>query len=52
MNVFVIKSVVGNLVTTGAIFRGVLWFLVMDIVVIAFLIIWPGFVLFLPNLLD
>lgn len=51
MNVFVIKGVVGRLVSTTAIFRGVLWFLVMDLAIVAFLIAWPEFVLFLPELL-
>jgi len=51
MNVFVIKGVVGNLVTTTAIFRGVLWFLVMDLLIVIFLIAWPDFILFLPSLL-
>ncbi|WP_100638272.1 TRAP transporter large permease [Marinobacter salexigens] len=50
MNVFVIKSVVGNLVTTSAIFRGIFWFLVMDFLVLIFLIAVPEFILFLPSL--
>lgn len=41
-NVFVIKGVVGRLVSTSAIFRGIAWFLLMD------LIAWPGLVLILP----
>ena len=51
MNVFVIKSVVGNLVSTSAIFRGVLWFLVMDLVLVAILCMFPALVLTLPELL-
>ncbi|MBJ6137064.1 TRAP transporter large permease [Marinobacter litoralis] len=50
MNVFVIKSVVGNLVTTSAIFRGIFWFLVMDFLILIFLIAVPDFILFLPSL--
>lgn len=46
MNVFVIKSVVGSLVTTGQIFRGIGWFLLMDLVVLGLLIAWPQIVLF------
>ncbi|MGG7566829.1 TRAP transporter large permease [Rhodovulum sp. DZ06] len=49
MNVFVIKGVVGSLVSTGAIFRGVLWFLVMDLVILAALIAFPGLVTYLPR---
>jgi len=50
MNVFVIKSVVGNLVTTSQIFRGIFWFLLMDIFVIFLLIAFPNIILYLPSL--
>lgn len=50
MNVFVMKGVVGNLVSTTAIFRGILWFIVMDLAVVALLIAFPDIILFLPNL--
>lgn len=46
MNVFVIKGVVGSLVTTGQIFRGIGWFLVMDLLVLGLLIALPQIVLF------
>lgn len=52
MNVFVIKSVVGDLVKTSAIFRGVAWFLVMDLVLVAILCTFPQLVLWLPELLN
>lgn len=51
MNVFVIKSVVGNLVKTTAIFRGVAWFIVMDLFLIGVLIAFPGLVLWVPGFL-
>lgn len=51
MNVFVIKSVVGDLVKTSAIFRGVLWFIVMDLIIVAILSAFPTLVLTLPKLL-
>lgn len=51
MNIFVIKGVVGNLATTTQIFRGVMWFIVMDLAVLAMLAIWPQITLFLPDLL-
>lgn len=51
MNIFVIKSVVGDLVNTGAIFKGVLWFLVMDMVVLVALMAFPDIILFLPRVL-
>ncbi len=49
MNVFVIKGVVGNLMPTGAIFRGVAWFLAMDLVVLALLCAVPWLILALPT---
>ncbi|MBT6273584.1 MAG: TRAP transporter large permease [Chromatiales bacterium] len=52
LNVFVIKGVVGNLATTSTIFRGVMWFLVSDLIVIVLLIVFPDIVLYLPSLMD
>lgn len=49
MNVFVIKGVVGDLASTTAIFKGIFWFLVMDLLVLLFLMAVPEFILFLPN---
>lgn len=50
MNVFVIKGVVGNLISTTGIFKGVLWFLVADFVVLGLMLYYPEMVLFLPEL--
>lgn len=50
MNVFVIKGVVGKLVSTTAIFRGIAWFLVMDLVVLVALIVFPSIILALPEM--
>ncbi|EAQ02132.1 TRAP-T family transporter, DctM (12 TMs) subunit [Pseudooceanicola batsensis HTCC2597] len=52
MNVFVIKSVVGELVKISAIFRGVVWFIVMDLILVAILCAYPDLVLWLPALLN
>lgn len=49
MNVFVIKGVVGNLVSLAGIFKGVMWFLLADLVVLLLMIIFPDLVLFLPR---
>lgn len=51
LNVFVLKSVMGNKVQIGTIFKGVAWFIVADIIVLAMLIAWPDLVLMLPALL-
>ena len=52
LNVFVIKGVVGDIASVATIFKGVAWFLVADIVLLALLILWPDIVMFLPNLVD
>lgn len=49
MNVFVIKGVVGNLISTTGIFKGIMWFLFADLVVLALMMFFPEIVLFLPN---
>ncbi|MEC9344081.1 MAG: TRAP transporter large permease subunit, partial [Pseudomonadota bacterium] len=51
LNVFVVKSVVGDLVSTSAIFRGIWWFLVIDFVVVGLMIGFPGLVTAIPDLL-
>lgn len=51
MNVFVIKGVVGDLIKTGHIFRGVTWFIVMDLAIVALFALWPELILILPRLL-
>ncbi|MCY4098524.1 MAG: TRAP transporter large permease subunit, partial [Rhodospirillales bacterium] len=52
LNVFVIKGVVGNLATTTQIFKGIVYFLLADIVVVVLLMMFPDLVLFWPNLID
>ena len=49
-NVFIISSVVGKAVPVTTIFRGVMWFLAMDILTLAVLIGWPEITLYLPGL--
>lgn len=51
LNVFVIKGVVGDLASTGLIFRGIAWFLVADLFVVVALIAFPEIILYLPGLL-
>lgn len=52
MNVFVIKGVVGNLVTTSQIFKGIMWFLVMDLVLVVLFIAFPDMIMWLPRLME
>ena len=62
MNVFVIKGVVGNtasqiLIEDGdsdnaslsTIFKGVFWFVIVDLLIVAALIAMPDIVMFLPD---
>lgn len=51
MNVFVVKGVVGNLVTTSQVFRGILWFLVMDLILVGIFIAFPEILMYLPDLM-
>jgi C4-dicarboxylate transporter DctM subunit len=49
LNVYVIKGVVGDTVPLETIFRGIGWFVAMDILTLAILIVFPQITLFLPN---
>ncbi len=49
-NVYMLSSVVGRKVPITTIFRGVTWFLAMDVVTLALLIGFPAISLFLPDL--
>ncbi|SMF30092.1 TRAP transporter, DctM subunit [Tistlia consotensis] len=50
LNVFVVKGIVGDLVPTHLIFRGIAWFVAMDFVTIGLLIAFPAIILWLPGL--
>jgi len=52
LNVFVIKGIVGDLMSTEAIFKGILWFIVADLITVALMIGFPELSLYLPSLLD
>jgi len=52
MNVFVIKNVASRYVTVMQIFKGVIPFLIVDLVVVAIVIAFPGLVLYLPSLMN
>jgi TRAP-type C4-dicarboxylate transport system permease large subunit len=51
MNVFVVKNVVGDRVTTSAIFRGIWWFMAVDVVVVGLAIAYPPLITTFPDLL-
>lgn len=51
LNVFVMKSSLGKLVTLPQLFRGVGWFIVVDLFILALLISFPWLSLWLPSLM-
>lgn len=51
LNVYVIKSVVGDEISLETIFKGVGWFLVCEVIVLVLLVSFPGISLYLPNLM-
>ena len=52
LNVYVVKSTVGDQVPLATIFRGVSWFLLCEAIVIALLVAYPGIALVLPELMN
>ena len=50
LNVFVLKSVVGDEIDVTTIFRGVAFFLLADLAVVVLLMAFPEIVLLLPSL--
>jgi len=51
LNVFVVKSVVGDRIPIGKIFGGMTWFLIAEVVIMTLLIAFPAITLTLPNLM-
>lgn len=51
MSVFVLKSVVGDLATVGDIFRGIVPFFAMDVLIMVFLVAFPTLSLWLPSMM-
>ncbi len=51
LNIFVIKGIVGDEISLSTIFRGVTWFIVADLVVVALSLTFPDIILYLPSIL-
>ncbi len=51
LNVYVIKGALGNLVSLQTIFKGIWWFLLMDLVAFAIIVSFPQLSLWLPSLM-
>ncbi len=52
MNAFVIKAIVGDQVALTTIFRGLAWFIAMEVIITGLLIAFPEISLLLPDLMD
>lgn len=51
-NVYVVKNVVGDSIPLESIFRGCLWFLACEVIIMTLLISFPQISLFLPNTMN
>jgi len=51
LNVYVLKAVVGDLLSTGGIFRSILPFFILDLIILAILIAFPMISLWLPSMM-
>lgn len=51
LTVFIVKSIVGNLTTVTGVFKGVLYFLAADMVVVALIIVFPDIIMYLPRVM-
>jgi tripartite ATP-independent transporter DctM subunit len=51
LNVYVLKAVVGDLLPTGSIFRGIVPFFFLNLIIVAILIAFPQLSLWLPSMM-
>jgi TRAP-type C4-dicarboxylate transport system permease large subunit len=51
LNVYVLKAVVGDLIPTGSIFRGIVPFFFLNLIIVAILIAFPQLSLWLPSMM-
>lgn len=51
-NVYVIKSVVGDTIPLETIFKGVMWFLACELVIVTLLVAFPEISLYLPSTME
>ncbi|MZR30687.1 TRAP transporter large permease [Sneathiella litorea] len=52
LSAFVVRGVVGDTVPLGKIFRGLTWFLLAEVIIVALLITFPEISLVIPNAMD
>lgn len=51
LNIYVVKSVIGDQVPLATIFKGAAWFLLAEVVIVTLLVAFPSLSLFLPSLM-
>jgi TRAP-type C4-dicarboxylate transport system permease large subunit len=51
LNIFVIKSALGDQVTLPTIFKGVTWFISMDVLTLVLLVAFPAITIWLPEMI-
>ncbi len=51
LNVYAVKTIVGDQVALGTIFKGVGWFLACEVVIVTLLIVFPQITLLLPSIM-
>ncbi|MDO9527433.1 MAG: TRAP transporter large permease subunit [Gemmobacter sp.] len=49
LNAFVVKGIVGDTIRLGTIFRGLIWFILAEAVVVILLFVFPQIVMYLSN---
>jgi tripartite ATP-independent transporter DctM subunit len=52
LNAFVVRGVVGDKVPLGTIFRGLVWFLAAEVIILLLLVAFPEISLLIPNSMD
>ncbi len=52
LNAFVVKGIVGDAIKLGTIFKGLIWFMLAELVVVVLLTVFPDIVMVLPNQMD
>ena len=52
MHAFIVKSIVGDTIELPVIYKGLLWFLVVEVIIMVLLLFFPSISLFLPSMMD
>ena len=52
LNAFVVRSVTGNTIPLGVIFRGLIWFMVLDLALVVLIVFVPSIATYLPSTMN